>query len=205
MASIKNIIFDLGGVLLDIDYNKSAEAFRCLGFDHFKKMYNQFEADALFEQLETGKTTEENFFKVLMAASGSPITPEQITTAWNAMILQFRKESLSFLKSIADEYNLYLLSNTNSIHMRHFQQKLCDETGQSSLDTYFKKAWYSHRIGLRKPYGEIYEFVIGDAGLIPAETIFIDDTKNNLPMAAAAGIKAYLLKPGERIENGSFL
>ena len=201
MSSIKNIIFDLGGVLLDIDYKKTTNAFIELGVTDFDSMFSQFQSDALFTRLETGTISEADFFDCLRKTIPHSVTDAQLETAWNALIMQFRIESLACLEQLASRFNIYLLSNTNSIHLRYFRQSFTLETGRPNLDSYFRIAWYSHLVGLRKPEKEIYEFALADAGILASETLFIDDSINNIDAAAAIGISTKLLLRGEKIEN----
>lgn len=201
MAVLKNIILDLGGVLLDIDYQKTQKAFQDLGFDEFDKMYSQYSADAVFAQLETGAISNVRFYEKMMERSGGRITEEAIGTAWNAMLLDFRKETLAFLKTLAGKYSLYLLSNTNAIHLAAFAEIFTAQTGQPSLNSYFTKAYYSHEVGLRKPNADIFEFILKDAGITAAESLFVDDSFNNIDTAARLGFQTKLLLPGEKLEN----
>ena len=200
MAVTKNIIFDLGGVLLNIDYNKTLKAFAQLGFPHFETMYSQFTADALFEKLEKGEISNEGFYKTLIHHHPN-ITQQEITEAWNAMLLNFRLESLHFLQTLSASHRLFLLSNTNAIHYAAFIQKLIVETGMESIDPFFTKAYFSHLIKQRKPSKEIFEFVLQDAGIIASETLFIDDSYNNVETAVSMGFKTHLLVAGEIIET----
>jgi glucose-1-phosphatase len=198
MAKIPNIIFDLGGVLLNINYHKTLQAFKDLGYTDFEEMYTQYTADALFKDLETGKVSEDDFYKKLMKGKDH-ITRPQVTFAWNNMLLDFRTESLEFLKELSKDHKLYLLSNTNGIHLPAFEQLLKMQTGLDSLDQLFTKAYYSHKAGLRKPEKDIFEFVLKDAGIKAEETLFIDDSWNNIETAKAMGFKTHLLLPGETI------
>jgi len=200
MTATKNIIFDLGGVLLDIDFKKSISAFEKLGVDNFEEMFSQLKADELFEKLETGKLTEEEFYAAIKKRTKTNITDKEIAGAWNALILDFRTESLDFLEWLAPRYHLYLLSNTNEIHLKYFQQVFRKQTGKPLLDVYFIKAWYSHKLGLRKPGAAIFEFVLDQENITAAETLFIDDTLINIETAQNMGFKTHHLKPGERIE-----
>lgn len=204
MSNIKNIIFDLGGVLLNIDYNKTISAFTELGIGNFDKMFTQFHADELFIKMETGKISDEDFRATLKKATGGKASDDQLDVAWNAMILTFRTESLAALEELSKKYSLFLLSNTNSIHLKYFQQVFTRDTGKPLLDDYFNKAWYSHELGLRKPGREIYEFALRDGGIVASETIFIDDTYDNIEAAKELGIKTHLLLPHERIEQLRF-
>ena len=201
MHTIKNIIFDLGGVLLNIDTAKTNAAFERLGVKDFKNNYTLNKADALFDHLETGAITEAAFYDGIRTISGLPLQDKDISAAWNALLLDFRKESLQCLEQLAGKYQLYLLSNTNSIHHRAFHQSFTEETGRSNFDDYFTKAYYSQDIGLRKPGKEIYNFVLKDAGIAAAETLFIDDLLKNIEGAALAGLQTHQLLPTERIEH----
>jgi glucose-1-phosphatase len=201
MAALKNIIFDLGGVLLNIDYNKTKLSFEELGFNDFDHMYSQYSADMLFSQLETGKISNEHFCDYLVKKAGGKINADQICTAWNAMLLDFRKDSLGFLEQLSKTYRLYLLSNTNAIHLQAFGEIFTRETGKASLNDYFTKAYYSNEIGLRKPNEDVFEFVLKDAGITAAESLFIDDSYNNIETAQKLGFKTHLLLSGETIEE----
>ena len=198
---LKNILFDMGNVLFSIDYKKTEDAFEALGYDNFSEMYSQFTADALFEKLETGKITTEEFYKKLISSHAGVVNEIQITTAWNSMLLYWRLESLAFLKTLAKKYKLYLLSNTNDIHLAAVNNLLKQETGKESIDDLFTKAYYSHKINLRKPNADIFEFIAKDAGIDPQETLFIDDLENNIETAASLGFKTHLLLDSETIEG----
>jgi len=200
MAATKNIIFDLGGVLLDLDFQRSVDAFEKLGLKNFENMFSQFKADELFEKLETGRLSEAEFYAAVKERTEIQITNEQIDHAWNALILNFRPASLELLEQLSANYKLYLLSNTNSIHLKFFKKLFTKETGKSLLDAYFIKAWYSNGVGLRKPGAQIFEFVLQDENLIAAETLFIDDTWINIETAHKMGFKTHHLLPNERIE-----
>ncbi len=200
MPEPKNIIFDLGGVLLDIDYQKTIDAFEKLGIEHFEKMFSQSHANELFEKLERGKLSEADFYTAIKTRIKKEVSQEEIKAACNALILDFRIESLEFLEKLAARYNLYLLSNTNSIHLKFFKNLFTAQTGKPTLDAYFTKAWYSNKIGLRKPGPEIFSFILEQKGLFAAETLFIDDTLANIETAQKMGFITHHLLPTERIE-----
>ena len=204
MNTIKNIIFDLGGVLLNIDYNKTSEAFKKLGASDFDSFYSQQGANEIFEALETGNITEEDFYNTMLLHCNPGTNPEQIKAAWNAILLDFRNDSLQFLFQLKDKYKLFLLSNTNSIHQKAFNKIFAKQTGLASFDDFFIGAYYSHLIHRRKPYPSTYTFVLQDAGISPDETLFIDDSTVNIEGAIEAGLKTHLLTPDEKIELLSF-
>jgi len=201
MSEIKNVIFDLGGVLLNINYNKTAEAFKSLGFPDFDQMYTQYKGDDFFDSLEMGHLAEEFFLEHMMRASHKQVSRENIINAWNAMLADFRLNSLQFLVQLKNTHSLFLLSNTNIIHQRSFDKFFKEQTGFESLNSFFKKAYYSHEIGLRKPNKDIFEFVLKDAGITAGETLFIDDSFPNTEAAQKLGIKTHLLLSGEKIED----
>lgn len=197
----KNIIFDLGGVLFNIDYNRPVQAFAALGYKGFEAMYSQAGAHPLFEKLETGAISNHNFFETMQALAPQPVSSEQIKGAWNSILQGFRLASMEYLHQLQQYYQLYLLSNTNAIHLVQIQDFCQKQTGQKSLDDFFTKAWYSHVVGLRKPNEDIYQFILEDGGLLAQETFFIDDSAQNIATAERLGIRSHLLQPNERIEG----
>lgn len=201
MDNIKNIIFDLGGVLLNIDFKKSITAFEKLGVKNFEAMFSQFKADELFEKLETGAISEAEFYKAFKKRSHLNISNADIENAWNALILDFRIGSLAHLEKLSLRYKLYLLSNTNSIHVKCFKRKFTQQTGKANFDSFFKKAWYSNKVGLRKPNADIFKFTLSRENLEAAETLFIDDTLINIEAAAKLGFKTHHLLGQETIEQ----
>ena len=201
MSTIKNIIFDLGGVLMNIDYTKTTNAFKELGYADFDNMYTMLKANNVFDGLETGHITETDFYGYMLTAADGRITKDQVTEAWNAMILDFRTESLGFLKQLGKTHKLFLLSNTNIIHKKAFDRIFTEQTGFPSLDDFFTKAYYSHHVNRRKPNADIFEFVLKDAAITATETLYIDDLDPNIKTAGSLGFKTHLLLSGERIEE----
>ncbi len=201
MRNIKTIIFDFGGVILNIDYYKTSNAFNNLGVASFDDMYSQKNADHLFSDLEEGKLNEEEFYESFRRSTNFQLTNQKIRDAWNAMLLGYRKEALHTLKSIKHKYRLFLLSNTNIIHLQAFKKIYKDEVGQACLADYFDKMYYSHEIGFRKPNAEAYEYVLKENNLSPAETLFIDDSIQNIETANTLGLQTIFLKEGVGIED----
>lgn len=201
MHPIKNIIFDLGGVLLDIDIGKTSAAFETLGINDFSGMYSLHKADALFDNLEKGLVSDPGFFNGIRNLSGLALTDSDIRTAWDALLIGFRTGSLTCLKQLQNRYRLYLLSNTNHIHYQAFQQMYKNQTGRTDFNDHFVKTYYSFREGLRKPEKEIYQLLLADAGLVAGESLFIDDLEKNIEAAAALGIQTHHLQPHEKIED----
>jgi glucose-1-phosphatase len=198
---IKNIIFDLGGVILNIDYNKTEHAFIELGLENFSELYTQHYSSSLFEALETGKVSQKEFIISLQEKSLVPLTSSQIIFAWNAMLLDFPIARLQLLQQLRNQYNIFLLSNTNAIHLERFHEILYKATGLPSLGVLFEKTYYSHLLGLRKPDKEIYKYVMKENQLMPGETLFIDDSINNIHGAQEAGLHTILLQPPKTITD----
>lgn len=202
MSQIKNIIFDLGGVLLNLDYNKTSVAFQKLGVANFDDLFTQFKANTLFEDLETGKISNESFYETIQQYCRPGVTRQEMESAWNAMLLDYREESLIYLTQLKQRYNLFLLSNTNRIHLAAIQALFTSQMGEKPLlDDYFTKAYYSHIIQMRKPYVSTYEFVLQDGNMLASETLFIEDSIQNVEGAKELGIQTLLLLPAEKIEN----
>jgi putative hydrolase of the HAD superfamily len=201
MSNTKNILLDLGAVLLNIDVNKLKPAFESLGVKDFNLIQQQLTEANLFDDLETGKISPDAFCETIRTASNLPLKDADIITAWNTLLLDFREDTMHFLTQLRKNYKLYLLSNTNAIHLEQFYKQLQNQLGKSSLDFYFDKLYYSHLVGLRKPDAAIYHFVLKDAGITAEETLFIDDLELNISAAAALGFQTHQLQHHERVEK----
>ncbi len=199
MQKIKNIIFDLGGIFIEIHFPKTENAFKSLGVANWSQFYTQSSASALFEKLETGKINPEEFYDGFRKESGVNLTDQQIRDAWNAMLGTFPPERLQWLQEVGRKYNIYLFSNTNRIHYIAFQKIFRESTGKQNFDDYFIKAHYSHELGLRKPYPSSYTKLLEIEKLKPDETLFIDDTAKNIEGAKEAGLQTILLLPPKTV------
>ena len=195
------IIFDLGGVILDISLELTKDAFKQMGIAHFEKMYTLKDANPLFQQLEKGMVTEEEFYDGFRISSGIPIRNNDIKNCWNALLLQYRPLTLQALVELKKKHRIFLLSNTNIIHRKAFNKIYESQFGKGSLDDFFDKAYYSYEIGLRKPDLEAYEFVLKENNLTPSKTLFIDDSEPNVESAKKAGMQGVVLREGMRVEE----
>jgi len=192
-AKIKNIILDLGGVLLNIDYLRTIEAFKKLGVKHFDEMYTQAKQNELFDAFETGQINPDKFLAEIAQHLPKEIKKEEIVNAWNEMLLDFPKERLEFLSKLNKQYNLVLLSNTNVIHLEYFHKQLKTEHGIENLSNYFKNTYFSCEMGMRKPHPEIFLKVCKLESFDSSQTLFIDDTKQHVEGALTAGLHAEYL------------
>lgn len=194
MEGIKNIIFDLGGIFLNIDFSKTEKAFIALGVDQFSEMFTQHHSNDLFVELETGSIRPEAFYEAFRKGTGANLSDEAIKTAWNALLLDFRVPSLEWLGRIKNKYRIFLFSNTNEIHHEAFIKRYRQQTGDADFDAFFEKAYYSQNMGMRKPNPEPFLHILKEQNLVASETLFIDDTIKNIEAARALGIQTVHLQ-----------
>lgn len=197
MEGIKNIIFDLGGVILNIDIKKTELALKVLGANGHSNQLSP-SLPSVFREFEAGKMDDVAFVRSVRSFLSAGSTDQQIVDAWNALLLDYPSERIELLKNLKKKYRLFLLSNTNSIHHRQFQEQLYGQTG-TYLEDYFEKTYYSHVIGLCKPDLACFQYVIDENELNAAETIFVDDSEANIIGAKEAGLAVIHIKPGTSI------
>ncbi len=203
MQPIKNIIFDLGGVFLDIHFELTKQAFIKLGVTDFDAMFTQHHANDLFELLETGKLSPEEFYEAFRKETGTSLTNDQIKTAWNALLGSFLAERIQWLAEIKTRYNIYLFSNTNQIHYEQFIADFNKAFPGKDFNAHFIQAYYSQTMGLRKPNLESFEYILNEQELNAAETLFIDDTIKNIEGAKLAGLQTiHLVAPKTVLDLG---
>ena len=203
ITGVKHIIFDLGGVLLNIDYKLTEQAFIDLGITNFGGLYSQIRQNSFFDDWETGRLTKQQFIEGLKSACGIDMSEDQVCKAWNAMLLDMPLRRLQLLQQLRLYYDLVLLSNTNEVHEEAVTGIVRDTHGQM-LVAFFDKVYFSHRIGMRKPDAEIFRYVLGDNDWKAEETLFIDDSIQHIEAAKVLGIQAIYLEPGMTIEKDIF-
>lgn len=199
--NIQAVIFDLGGVILNIDYQLTKKAFEKLQVKDFDELYSQARASQLFEKLERGNISNEDFYVELNNCTGLALSPGEIVTAWNAMLLDYRKDTLKFIEQLKQSVPIYLFSNTNFIHMDSFMKRFEKISPGKHLNEYFTKAYYSCEIGKRKPDPESYRYLLNDIQLMPENILFIDDSKQNVESASLVGLNSIHLKTGMTVES----
>lgn len=197
--SVNTIIFDLGGVILNIDYNLTAKEFEKLGVEDFNDLYSQFKQSNLFDDLETGAVTPEQFRTNFRLETDLNVTDQQIDNAWNAMLLDLPQERITLLQELKKHFNLYLLSNTNEIHYQEYVAKIERENGITNFNSLFTKAYYSHELGLRKPNPAAFQHIVTENNLVAANTLFIDDSPQHLVGAKEVGLQTHHLVSPETI------
>lgn len=187
-AEIKNLIFDLGGVILDLSVESTLHSFSALSGHDVRKVKELFIGTAGFYDFEKGLIDEKSFRDVIRKVYAVEATDEAIDKAWNAMLGGLPQSKLELIKKLKSQYRVYLLSNTNTIHLNHINANVVPNTGESSLDVFFHKAYYSHLMKKRKPDADIYLQVLEENNLKPHETLFLDDNAENVAGAQAVGI-----------------
>jgi glucose-1-phosphatase len=201
MDSIRNIIFDLGGVIMDIDVKRTLQAFKDLGAQNIQDYFGHGFAASFFSDHETGRISDEEFIgnirQLLSGTSNQPsgVQEEAVINAWNALLLDFPPERIALLRSLKGRYRVFLYSNTNAIHYNKFSEIYAGAyTGR--LEDLFEKAYFSHVLGQRKPDLNGFKQIIDENGLNPAETLFVDDAFINVEGSIKAGLKGLYLPPG---------
>ncbi len=201
MGQIKNIIFDLGGVIINLDIPKTISEFNKLSNQPFESIYNQLQQTPVFDLFDKGQITEKDFFVELKKALRNDVTDEELLFAWNAMLLDFPKHRLELLSKLKPNYRLFLLSNTNESHVLEFEKTLFASHGYQNLEPFFEKVYYSCRMNQRKPNADIFESVLNENNLIAEETLFIDDSPQHVEGALTLGVKAMLLEKNNEVED----
>lgn len=197
--AFKNVIFDLGGVILNIDYNLSVDAFKKLGLNNFAEHFSQASQKHLFDLYEKGMISSAEFRDAIKQELSADVSTAQIDAAWNALLLDLPKERLSVLEKVKQSHRTFLLSNTNDIHIVELNRYLNNSFGIADLSGYFEKMYLSYEIGMRKPDAEIFEFVLQQNDLDPSDTLFIDDSIQHIERAKQLGIQTYWLQKPQTI------
>ena len=159
----------------------------------FKEQYSKMSQSDLFDNIETGKISPEEFRNLIREVAQKELTDTQIDTAWNALILHIPEHRITILERLKKQFRTFLLSNTNKIHYDDYTAVIQRENGISGLDHLFEKTYLSHEMGLRKPDPEIFKVVLRENNLTAEETLFIDDSPQHIESAKSIGINAYHL------------
>ena len=201
LKGIKNIIFDLGGVILDVDFAVTQREFVKLGLNNIDQTFGQYHQIGFFDLFDRGEIDENEFLNKAAELFPASVTRQQIIDAWNAMLFDLPRHRFELLKELGKNYRLFLMSNTNIIHYREYQEIIRKTYGISGLDELFEKAYYSFLVGMRKPEDRFFNLILNENGLNASETLFIDDTSINTDAAEKLGIRGLYLKPGEDIKT----
>ena len=197
MKKCKAIIFDLGAVILNINYQNTIDEFTKLGVKNAATFYSKKVQTDLFNQIETGMISSNQFLKALQKKTNNA-NIIQVEQAWNAMLLDLPEERLQLIKKLKDNHNIYLLSNTNAIHINAFKEQLGDKKWLAFCEL-FDKMYLSHELGLRKPDAKIFENILKEQKLKAEEVFFIDDSPQHIASAKKLGIRCHHLLDDEDI------
>jgi len=201
--NFRNILFDLGGVILDINIQATLKQFYELGFPAELMQYPESMSTDVFFKYQTGKLDTEQFRNAIRKSAGVEMSDQVFDEAWNAMLIRIPEERATLLKRLSERYSLYMLSNTSSLHVEVFEPMFRRSAG-ISIHEVFTKIYYSHEIGWHKPDHEAWEFVIKDAGIKPEETLFLDDSIHNIKASQELGFQAIHIHERTNLMNLGF-
>ena len=197
---IRNIVFDLGGVLVDLDFKAAINGLQEAGFANVKEQLQAFDRDGIFQKFELGEMTADEFRTAIRENSTIELTDEEVDNLWNAMLLEIPREKLELILELRGKYMVYLLSNTNSIHWDHVCKNAFNYRG-FRVEDYFEETFLSYEMHLAKQDKAIFEKVLNDANLLAEETLFIDDSEANCKAAQEVGIHAHHYHVGDDLSK----
>jgi glucose-1-phosphatase len=192
---IKAVVFDFGNVIINIDLQKTFEAFAQVSLKTAEQVKKAFEESELFRKYETGLFNDEEFREAVRQILGFPLSDTEIDTAWNALLLDVPTERFEYLEKLRHKLPIYLLSNTSSIHIEKCKVYLNKKFAYSDFTKVFSHAFLSYEMGLWKPDIAIYQKVIDQVNLKPHEVLFLDDNQENINAAQQFGLKTIKINP----------
>ena len=197
MKNAKAIIFDLGGVILNIDYKLTIAEFEKLGVKNTDSFYSKKVQNPIFDKIEVGEISPKEFMEALERECNNA-SVEQVESAWNAMLLDLPQNRLDLIKKLKNKCKIFLLSNTNEIHILALKNKIGEEAW-AEFSALFDKMYLSFEIGFRKPAKGAFKIILEENNLKPHEVLFIDDSPQHIETAKKLGVNCYYLLEGEDI------
>lgn len=205
MAKIKNLIFDIGDVIIDIDYPTTIAEFQKLMSDDktvdFSNIVSYNKQNKIFDLFETGKLSAPQFREELRKFLKKDASDEEINRAWNSILIAYPQQKFDLLKELQTRYSVFALSNINEIHVDALNLAAKEKLAVNLFSDFFHRAYYSNEVGFRKPEKEIYELILTKENLIAEETFFVDDKIENIEAAKQFGIQAYQLKDRNKLHD----
>ena len=198
--NIKNIVFDLGGVLVDLDFKNAINGLQQAGFANVKEQLQAFDQNGIFQKFELGEINADEFRTAIRENSTVTLTDEEVDALWNSMLLEVPRKKLELILELRGKYMVYLLSNTNSIHWDYVCNNAFNYRG-FRVNDYFEETFLSFEMHLAKPDKAIFEKVLHEANLLPEETLFIDDSEANCKAAEELGIHAHHYHIGDDLSK----
>ena len=200
-AKIKNIIFDLGGVILDIDESIVYKELEKMGISTLELAHSK-EFMEIMSRFDTGIYTAPTFRKKTKALLGlEKMTDQKFDAIWNSTLLDIPRERIEAIEKVKKHYKIFLMSNSNVIHYDLYIRDLQLRFGYNEFDELFNKSYFSFAEHLEKPDPRFFELILDHEGLLPEETLFIDDSKKNIEAAQALGIHTYNIRRDELVRN----
>ena len=197
MTKIKNIVFDLGGVLIDLSHDQAVRRFEEIGVVDAAQLLDTYEQKGIFLEIENGMITADEYCQKLREHTGKDLSYEEIKHAWLGFIVDVPQYKLDHLLKLREHYNVYLLSNTNPIIQEGWARTDQFSAAGRPIGDYFDKMYTSYEVGVTKPDRKIFDYMIADSGLIPSETLFVDDAKSNVEVGRSLGFQTYQPANGE--------
>ncbi len=201
MNNFKNLIFDIGNVIIDIDVSVTVAEFQKLATVDFTEIISYSKQHHVFDALEKGEITPQQFRNELKRFMKPNVSDAQINAAWNSILIHYPQQKFSLLKELKTKYKTFALSNTNEIHIATFNESVKRIFSADNFESFFHRAYYSSDWGMRKPDKKFYELVLQKENLIARETFFVDDNLENVEAAKRLGIHAYQLKESDKLHE----
>ena len=194
--NIRSLLFDLGNVIIDIDIDGAHERLNRF----FRKDANRPVIEKAFIDYECGRISTDIFINTLLSQCDRKVQALDIIEAWNSMLIGIPEQRLEMLRLLKKKYSVYLLSNTNALHLEWIHRYLRKEHNVESFEKeFFDHAFYSHLVGDRKPNSSIFKFIAEDSFMTPALTLYMDDVQENLDVAEKLGFNTHLVNPGDEV------
>ena len=200
MKQIKNILFDFGGVIISLNKQNAINRFKEIGITNIEDYLNEYRQEGIFLALEEGKISLEEFNDEVRKLAGKYISDEDIASGWMAFLTGIPEYKFQLLKDLRKKYKVYLISNTNPVIMGWAESNDFSPTGEP-ITAFFDKCYYSFKVGSAKPERAIYEHVIKDSGIIPEETLFLDDGQTNIDVGNSFGLQSRLTNQDEDLRK----
>ncbi|MDR1258776.1 MAG: HAD family phosphatase [Tannerellaceae bacterium] len=187
MPVIKNIVFDLGGVIIDLDIMRSIQRFENIGVKNVREILDPYEQRGIFLELERGQTDLPAFCLALSRYAGKNLTIEEVRHAWMGFVVDVPQYKLDYILELRKTHRVYLLSNTNPVIFEWAQTDAFSAAGLP-ISHYFDAMYVSYKIGATKPDPRIFEYMLNDSGMTASETLFVDDGAQNVAVGGSFGM-----------------
>jgi HAD superfamily hydrolase (TIGR01509 family) len=195
MSKIKNILFDLGAVIYDIDFNRALNSFEQIGIPNPQNIYGKMNQNPIFDEFDRGECSSHQFIDFIKSFATKPLDAVEVAKAWNNLLIGIPLERITLLEKMKKKHNTFLLSNNNALHYAEIMNYMNLNHHGVDLNALFHDTFYSHLIGSRKPEQKAFDIVIEKTGILPIETIFLDDSPQHLETAKKMGFNCIHITP----------